>query len=111
MTDTEWTSHHVVPEWVDGQDRMDRMLAPFGERLLAAAGLAAGDIVLDIGCGTGSTTLAAWQQVAPTGSVTGVDIAPAMLAAARRRLDMKDPRSSVRLVRADAGTYPFRPAS
>src|SRR3982750_2779695 len=62
---THWTSDDIGPEWVDGQDRMDRMLAPFGQRLLEAAELEGGHVVLDVGCGTGSTTLAAWQRVAP----------------------------------------------
>jgi ubiquinone/menaquinone biosynthesis C-methylase UbiE len=111
MTHTAWTSDELAAEWIDEKDRMDSMLAPFGKRLLAAAQLGCGAAVLDVGCGTGSTTLAAWKRVAPTGMVTGVDIAAVMLATAQRRLDRHDPSSRVRLICADAGTHPFQQGS
>jgi ubiquinone/menaquinone biosynthesis C-methylase UbiE len=110
-TGTHWTSDDIGPEWVDGRDRMDRMLSPFGQRLLKAAQLEDGHAVLDVGCGTGSTTLAAWHRVAPTGAVTGIDLAPTMLAAARTRLDALAPSNRVNLIQADAGDHPFASAS
>jgi SAM-dependent methyltransferase len=72
-------------EWIDEQDRTDRMLVPFGTRMLQRASLVPGERVLDIGCGTGATTVDAWRSVAPSGSVIGVDISPMMLSAARAR--------------------------
>jgi SAM-dependent methyltransferase len=44
-----------------------------------------GDNVLEIGCGTGSLTLAAKEQVGSAGEVAGIDIAPEMVAAARKK--------------------------
>ena len=41
--------------------------------------LAAGEAVLDIGCGAGFDTLLAARQVGPSGSVTAVDMTEAML--------------------------------
>jgi arsenite methyltransferase len=40
--------------------------------------------VLDIGCGAGMDTLIAAQMVGPSGTVTGIDMTPAMAAKARR---------------------------
>lgn len=59
----------------------------FAERVphtLDAAGVRAGQSVLDVACGTGVVARAAVDRVGPTGSVTGVDLNEAMLAVARR---------------------------
>jgi ubiquinone/menaquinone biosynthesis C-methylase UbiE len=64
---------------------MERALAPFGQHMLDHVALLTGEEVLDVGCGTGGATLAAWHRVAPTGRVTGVDISAAMLETARAR--------------------------
>lgn len=42
-----------------------------------------GDKVLEMGCGTGTLSLAAKAQVGSSGEMTGIDIAPEMVAAAR----------------------------
>jgi ubiquinone/menaquinone biosynthesis C-methylase UbiE len=42
--------------------------------LLEAGQVAAGDSVLDVACGTGILAREALDRVAPTGSVTGLDI-------------------------------------
>ncbi|MFF8844583.1 class I SAM-dependent methyltransferase [Streptomyces sp. NPDC015127] len=52
---------------------------PLGERLVARAELRPGDRILDIGCGRGSCLFPAREAVGPDGSVTGIDIAPAMV--------------------------------
>jgi ubiquinone/menaquinone biosynthesis C-methylase UbiE len=44
-----------------------------------------GDKVLEIGCGTGTLTLAAKAAVGPSGEAAGIDIAPEMVAAAGRK--------------------------
>lgn len=48
------------------------------------AGVAAGQRVLDVGCGAGEQTVLAAQRVGPTGHVLATDIAAPMLAAAER---------------------------
>lgn len=56
---------------------------PVSGELLRTAALRPGMRVIDVACGTGAVTRAAAEQIAQTGSVTGVDIAPDMLAVAR----------------------------
>lgn len=53
--------------------------------LLGALGLRSGERVLDVGCGGGKATMAAWRQVQPAGSAVGADISGTLLALARDR--------------------------
>ncbi|HZD03250.1 MAG TPA: methyltransferase domain-containing protein [Actinomycetes bacterium] len=59
-------------------------LAPFTGHLLTAAAIGRADRVVDIGCGTESTTRAA-GTVAIEGAALGVDLSAAMLRQAARR--------------------------
>jgi SAM-dependent methyltransferase len=70
--------------WVREQDRYDEMLAPFTPALLDAAAPGAADTIVDVGCGTGVTTIAA-ARLAIDGQVTGYDISGPMIEGARRR--------------------------
>jgi ubiquinone/menaquinone biosynthesis C-methylase UbiE len=109
-TTDRWTApdERTIAKWIDARERTDRMLAPFGQRLLDLAALQPGESVLDIGCGTGATSVAAWERVAPAGSITGVDISPAMLEAARARARSL-PNANIAWVAADAQTFAFPP--
>jgi SAM-dependent methyltransferase len=71
--------------WVAEHERFDRMLEPLERGLLGAAGLRPGERVLDVGCGAGTTTLAAAWEVGPGGLVTGVDVSAPLVALARSR--------------------------
>lgn len=72
--------------WRDNQERLDRMLAPYGEAAIAAAALASGERVLDIGCGAGATSLALAARVGAGGYVLGLDISEPLIARAQERL-------------------------
>lgn len=57
---------------------------PSAQPVIEAAALQQGERLLDVGCGTGVAARLAAEQVAPTGTVTGVDPHPGMLGVARR---------------------------
>ncbi|PXF62017.1 MAG: methyltransferase type 11 [Candidatus Methanogaster sp.] len=57
------------------------------DRLLAAAGLGAGQSVLEVGCGPGFFTIPAAKVVGDEGAVYAVDVHPAAIARAEKRID------------------------
>src|SRR5262245_34085761 len=71
--------------WADAQEKRDRDHAPMTEALLKLAAAQPGEHLLDIGCGSGTTTLRFAEQVGADGSVTGIDLSEPMLAVAERR--------------------------
>lgn len=95
--------------WVDNQELLDHMFKPFQDLLVKAVCEGPGDRVLDVGCGTGSTTLAVAKSFPTGGSCTGIDISEPMIVAARIRAQRED--SLARFLIADAQSYPFEPAS
>lgn len=70
--------------WAANADRFDRSIAEHHRQFMSAAAIAAGDAVLDVGCGTGQTTIAAASNSAGAPAL-GVDLSEAMLDVARRR--------------------------
>jgi SAM-dependent methyltransferase len=95
--------------WVDGQEMLDRLLRPFEELLLDAMSGRADRRILDVGCGTGSTTLAAARQLGARGRSVGVDISEPMITSAKRRAQQEN--SKAEFICADAQTHAFEPAS
>lgn len=91
--------------WVD---HYDAELRAHDERLRAAMVVDQADRILDIGCGSGQTTLDA-ARAATLGSALGVDISEEMLERARRR-SAEEGVSNVAFERGDAQIHPFSPA-
>ncbi|MBI3517714.1 MAG: class I SAM-dependent methyltransferase [Proteobacteria bacterium] len=83
--------------------RWSRRLAPL---LIEFGGLAPGERVLDVGCGTGSLTVAL-QEAADLAAITAIDVVEPYVSFARAR--SRDPR--VTFERADARALPFADAS
>lgn len=75
----------LAPTWIELEDRLELVGGPPGRAAMDRLNLAAGQRVVDLGCGTGQTTLELASRVAPDGEVLGVDIADEMLAHARAR--------------------------
>ncbi len=101
----EYWNGNVGDTWAAQQERLDRQLDPLGRAALAALAPRPGEQILDVGCGSGQTTLQLGEAVGPTGRVVGVDVSLPLLAAARRR-----PRvAQVSFVEADAQTHAFEP--
>jgi SAM-dependent methyltransferase len=91
--------------WAARPDHFERAIAAYDQAFFDAAAIEPNERVLDIGCGTGSTTRAA-ARAASRGSVVGVDLSSAMLDVARRRA-AADGLDNVRFEQADAQIHPF----
>jgi SAM-dependent methyltransferase len=98
------------PKWVELQERIDAQVEPLGLVAMDRLAPAAGEHVLDVGCGCGTTSLALAGRVGPAGRVTGVDVSAPMLARARERARASGV-TTARFVEADAAAHSFAPAS
>jgi SAM-dependent methyltransferase len=93
--------------WVEAQALTDRMFEPFQHLLVEAVAAVSNGAVLDVGCGTGRTTVAAARRLGPGSRCTGVDVSEPMIAAALARVEPDG--TQVRFIRADAQVHPFEP--
>lgn len=100
---TDWKSYDRVA------DTYERVRAPVtaavAADLIALAEAGPGARILDVGTGTGVAADAGTRAVGSEGLAVGVDMAPAMLAVARRA------RPGLRLAAAEANQLPFRDAT
>ncbi len=90
--------------WAARQQAQDVLLGPIADILLDRARPVSGEQVIDIGCGSGATTIAFARAVGPTGHVLGIDVSAPMLARARQSAP---PDLPVEFVLADATVHAF----
>ena len=100
----------AAPTWVNQNERSTRCSRRFGLAVMERARPAAGERVLDVGCGVGQTELQLAERVGASGSVLGVDISTPMLARASERA-RAEKLANLRFENADAQTYAFTPNS
>jgi SAM-dependent methyltransferase len=97
------------PKWVRYEAWLDAQIGPLGRRAMDQARIAAGEHVLDVGCGCGETTLELARRVGPEGRVLGLDVSGVMLERARQRASAAE-LSQVRFEQADAQVHRFEPS-
>ncbi|RKF16307.1 class I SAM-dependent methyltransferase [Roseovarius spongiae] len=102
-----WTSG-PGRKWVEQREALDATLAPVLDLMLERAAPAPGMRVLDVACGTGTSTLAIAERIAPGGRVLGVDISETLLEEARARGDAV---TNAHFTRGDAQIHPFELAA
>src|SRR5262245_58480181 len=95
--------------WVDEQELLDRVFKPLEILLVEAVAADTRRQVLDVGCGTGSTTIAVARALGPHGRCIGIDISELMVTAARARAEWEG--IAVRFICANAQEHTFDPAS
>ena len=95
--------------WVEAQALLDRILQPFEDVLVAAVAASGARRVLDVGCGTGSTTRAIVRLRGDERDCVGVDISEQMIDTARMLAEQE--RVPAQFICADAQTHAFEPTS
>lgn len=100
----------ILQEQIEAATSYEAQLVPalmeeWAPRVADAAGVRAGDRVLDVACGTGVLAREAAARAGPTGVVTGLDLNPGMLAVAARL------RPTLQWQQGSAEAMPFPDAS
>jgi SAM-dependent methyltransferase len=95
--------------WVETQELLDRIFQPFEDLLVEKACARSGGAVLDVGCGTGATTLGVARRLEGSGRCVGVDVSEPMIAAARARAEREG--TTATFICADAGNHVFETGS
>jgi ubiquinone/menaquinone biosynthesis C-methylase UbiE len=102
-----WIKHGAPPAEVYERYLVPAIFAPWSDLLLDAATPRPGERVLDVACGTGIVARRAAQRAGPGGRVAGLDLNPAMLAAARTAAADSSVTMSIEWHEASAVLMPF----
>jgi SAM-dependent methyltransferase len=101
------TDQRNAEYWEKHRETIRGMFQPVTEALIEAAGIAPGDVVLDVGTGSGEPALSIANVVAPGGLVVGIDPLAEMIAAAARAANDRNFSASARFEVASADHVPF----
>lgn len=99
-----WTSSAGL-KWIEHEIALDTAMAGLLDVMLDSADIRTGDRVIDIGCGTGASTIGAAQR-ARKGHVLGVDISKPLLDRAINRA-REEGAANVSYLLADGQTHRF----
>lgn len=91
--------------WVEAQALLDQAFKPLEVLLADAVAEASARRILDVGCGTGATTVAVARRLGQNGTCLGIDLSEEMIAAARARAEREG--VSVTFICSNAQTYRF----
>src|ERR1700722_7796296 len=94
-------------KWAALQERMDLNMNAITDAGIPFAAPKSRERALDIGWGSGTTTLLLARAVAPGGTASGIDISTPMLSLARARAAAQNP--DIAFVEADASVHDFQP--
>jgi SAM-dependent methyltransferase len=92
------------PRWIGLGGLVEQRNRAFNDLLLRRSDVAPGENVLEIGCGTGATTVPLAEAVGLRGRVVGVDLSEPMLAGARQRV-AESGLGNISLTQADTQVY------
>lgn len=103
-----WTG--AAAGWIRHADRQDELGRPLGAPAMDRMAAWPGERILDVGCGCGGTTAELAGAVGETGAAVGIDIAEAMVTAARQRFPT-DRYPGIRFHAADIETLDVVPGA
>lgn len=104
-TQAEYWASPAGLKWIEHEHALDAAMADMLDVMLDTAEIASTDRIIDIGCGTGASTIEAARRV-PNGKVLGVDISAPLLARAASRAKAEGAHNASFLL-ADAQTHDF----
>jgi ubiquinone/menaquinone biosynthesis C-methylase UbiE len=78
----------------------------FRRKQFQLSGIRTGERVLDVGCGTGSLSILSRITVGENGAAVGIDIAPNMISAARRKAERAGLKIDFRVASVDSLPFP-----
>lgn len=99
------TTYNRLSRWYDLiAGTSETKFRKMGRRML---NIQPGEIILEIGCGTGANLTSMARAAGPSGRLYGIDLAEGMLDVTRQRVQEADLTARVSLNQGDAGALPY----